>query len=236
MFCPKCGNQIPDGAAFCPKCGNKFANKPAPAPAAHAAAPAKPATAKKAAPAPAPSPAPKQAAPAAAAQKSSFNAMTVIPLILGVIALILAFQPWFSPSSSDLQASQYISNGANNLSSFFGGDSTAGEVYRLKSAYTMMEIGDYGKALSAYGQSGGEIFGMLPFVWAVPVIISVIGLIMSVVQKKVAVARIGFALLAVISAFAAFVSLQVSGPIFPGLCCIVSIATFVTVGMAKKEA
>lgn len=24
MFCPKCGNQVPDGAVFCGKCGNKF--------------------------------------------------------------------------------------------------------------------------------------------------------------------------------------------------------------------
>ena len=23
MFCPKCGNQLNDGAAFCPKCGTK---------------------------------------------------------------------------------------------------------------------------------------------------------------------------------------------------------------------
>lgn len=31
MFCPKCGEKIPDGVAFCPKCGNKFANQSAPA-------------------------------------------------------------------------------------------------------------------------------------------------------------------------------------------------------------
>ena len=24
MFCPKCGNQVPDGAAFCNACGNKL--------------------------------------------------------------------------------------------------------------------------------------------------------------------------------------------------------------------
>ena len=24
MFCPKCGNQVPDEARFCPKCGNRF--------------------------------------------------------------------------------------------------------------------------------------------------------------------------------------------------------------------
>lgn len=28
MFCPKCGNQLPDGAAFCSQCGNKIAETP----------------------------------------------------------------------------------------------------------------------------------------------------------------------------------------------------------------
>ena len=26
MFCPKCGNQLPDGSAFCGKCGAKLEN------------------------------------------------------------------------------------------------------------------------------------------------------------------------------------------------------------------
>lgn len=25
MFCPKCGNEIKEGASFCPKCGTKVA-------------------------------------------------------------------------------------------------------------------------------------------------------------------------------------------------------------------
>lgn len=29
MFCPSCGNQVPDGTTFCPKCGNQLG---APAP------------------------------------------------------------------------------------------------------------------------------------------------------------------------------------------------------------
>ena len=31
MFCPKCGNQIPDGSKFCPKCGSQLGQAPAPA-------------------------------------------------------------------------------------------------------------------------------------------------------------------------------------------------------------
>ena len=241
MFCPKCGNKIPDGAAFCPKCGAKFAAKTAPAaaPAAKTVKPSKPAPAARTADPSAksanPSAAKSHTAPSGGGAGMSFDAGAIVPLVVGVIAIILAFMPWFSPSASDLQASQYISDGANNISSFFGGDSTVGEAYRLKSTYTMLEIGDYGKALTAYGQSDGEVFGMLTYVWAVPVILSVIGLIMTVVQKKVAVARIGFTLLAIAAAFAAIVSMRVSGPIYPALCCIASIATVVTAGGAKKE-
>ena len=33
MFCPKCGNQVPDGAAFCNACGNKLEAQAAPQPA-----------------------------------------------------------------------------------------------------------------------------------------------------------------------------------------------------------
>ena len=42
MFCPKCGNQVPDNAKFCPACGNQFAAAPAPAPRPVAGNPAQP--------------------------------------------------------------------------------------------------------------------------------------------------------------------------------------------------
>ncbi len=230
MFCPKCGEKIPDGIAFCPKCGNKLANQPTPAkPAATCEeTPVKKPTAHAAAPSP--------AKPAISAPSVSLNTNAIVPLVIGVIALILAFMPWFSPTASDLQTSQYISNGANNLSSFFGGDSTAGEAYRLKSTYTMMEMGDYADTMTAYGSSGGDFYSSLTYVWAVPVIVSVIGLIMAFMQKKIAVARIGFVLLAAIAAFMAYASKQYSGPIYPLLCCIASIATVVMLGSIKKEA
>ena len=36
IFCPKCGNQLPDGATSCSSCGTSFAAQPQPAPAAAA--------------------------------------------------------------------------------------------------------------------------------------------------------------------------------------------------------
>lgn len=232
MYCPKCGEKIPDGVAFCPKCGNKLATEPSPVrPAAtREAAPAKMPAAHAAAPSP--------AKPAINAPSVSLNTNAIVPLVIGVIALILAFMPWFSPSSSDYQTSQYISDGANNLSSFFGGDSAAGEAYRLKSSYTMLEMGDYADTMAAYGSSSSSIgdVNMLTYTWAIPVIVSVIGLIMAFLQKKVSIARIGFTLLALVAAMMAWMSTTCSGPIYPLLCCIASIATVAMLGSINKEA
>lgn len=232
MFCPKCGEKIPDGVAFCPKCGNKLASQPAPA---------KPAAAREEAPVKTPAAhaaTPSPAKPAISVPSVSLNTNAIVPLVIGVIALILAFMPWFSPSPDDFQTSQYISDGANNLSSFFGGDSTAGEAYRLKSSYTMLEMGDYADTMAAYGSSSSSIgdVNMMVYTWAIPVIVSVIGLILAFLQKKVSIARIGFTLLALVAAIMAWMSTTCSGPIYPALCCIASIATVVTLGSIKKEA
>ena len=215
MFCPKCGEKIPDGSPFCPKCNHRLSGQPTPAKAAttHAASPA---------------------AVATHSSGLSLDAGVIIPLVLGVIALILAFQPWFSPNPSDLRASQYISSGANGISSFFGGSSSAGEAYRLKSTYTMMEIGDYGKTLTAYGEDEGQLFGLLVYVWAIPVIVSAVGLVMAITKRKIGVASVGFVLLAAVGVIMAYISIQVSGPVFPGLCCVVSIATVISLGMMKR--
>ena len=228
MFCPKCGEKIPDGVAFCPKCGNKFAveSSPTKAVTAHIETPAK---------APTSHAVPNPAKPAISAPSVSLDTNLIVPLVIGVIALILAFMPWFSPSADDFQTSQYISDGANNLSSFFGGDSTAGEAYRLKSSYTMLELGDYADTMSAYGSSGVGDVQMLTICWAIPVIISVIGLIMAFLQKKTLIARIGFALLAIVAAIMALMSMSCSGPIYPALCCIASFATAVILRFFIKE-
>lgn len=228
MFCPKCGEKIPDGIAFCPKCGNKLAveSSPTKAVTAHIETPAK---------APTPHAVPSPAKPAISVPSTSLNTNVIVPLAIGVIALILAFMPWFAPSASDFQTSQYISDGANNLSSFFGGDSAAGEAYRLKSSYTMLELGDYADTMSAYGSSGIGDVQMLTICWAIPVIISVIGLIMAFLQKKTLIARIGFALLAIVAAIMALMSMSCSGPIYPALCCIASFATAVILRFFIKE-
>ncbi|WP_373580450.1 zinc-ribbon domain-containing protein [Collinsella aerofaciens] len=234
MFCPKCGEKIPDGIAFCPKCGNKLAveSNPTKAVTAHIETPAKASTSHAA---------PSPAKPAISVPSTSFNTNVIVPLAIGVIALILAFMPWFAPSASDFQTSQYISDGANNLSSFFGGDSAAGEAYRLKSSYTMLEMGDYADTVAAYnGYSDSEDYDMLTgltfLMWVIPVIVSAIGLVIAFKEKKVAIARIGFLGLVQVAALFAYMSMTSSGPIYPVLCCIASIATIIMIGSVKKAA
>lgn len=87
MFCPKCGEKIPDGIAFCPKCGNKFANQ---------SAPAKPTATREETPVKEPAghaAAPSPAKPAISVPSASLNTNVIVPLAIGVIALILAFMP-----------------------------------------------------------------------------------------------------------------------------------------------
>lgn len=233
MFCPKCGEKIPDGIAFCPKCGNKLAveSSPTKAVTAHIETPAK---------APTSYAVPGPAKPAISVPSTSLNTNVIVPLAIGVIAIILAFMPWFSLSASDFQSSQYISDGANNLSSFFGGDSAAGEVYRLKSSYTILESGDFLRTAEAYGSSnielGKMVIGWVTLMWAIPVIVSAIGLVIAFKEKKVAIARIGFLGLFEIALIFAYVSMNSSGPIYPALCCAASIATIIMIGSVKKAA
>ena len=102
----------------------------------------------------------------------------------------------------------------------------------------MLEMGDYADTMAAYGSSSSSIgdVNMLTYTWAIPVIVSVIGLIMAFLQKKVSIARIGFTLLALVAAMMAWMSTTCSGPIYPLLCCIASITTVVTLSSIKKEA
>lgn len=70
MFCSKCGNQLPDGAAFCPQCGSKLSEELAAAPTS-----AEPQ---------------KSEADSAAPEKPKKKKSKKLPIILGVAAVAIA--------------------------------------------------------------------------------------------------------------------------------------------------
>lgn len=222
MFCPKCGTQLPDGAKFCGNCGAQLAPVPsAPAStAAHAAATT--AQSKNVARHVVPVP------------TGSIDAKMLIILVLGIAALVFAFQPWIPVSSSDYQASNLISQGASALGGLFGGTGNEGAGLALKSAYSMFEIPDYVRVYQQYGYSAGMQVGsaitiMLP-IWIGCVAVSVLGLVLLAVRGNRVVAIIGFVALALLAGFFSFMIMSVSGGLMgPVLCCVLSVATIVAV-------
>ena len=66
MFCPNCGNQLPDGAAFCAKCGNQLRTNATPI----------------------------NTASASVGKKSSFTPLGILARICAVVAGIAMFMPW----------------------------------------------------------------------------------------------------------------------------------------------
>ena len=92
MFCPKCGNQIADGAKFCPKCGNAIAAAPV------AATPVQPA------PQTASAASPVASAPA----HSAFDITRIVPAIPAVLAMVFACMPWIIVDQSVVSASNFV--------------------------------------------------------------------------------------------------------------------------------
>lgn len=86
MFCPKCGNQIPDGSKFCPKCGSQLGQAPAPA--------AAPATQ----PAASPYVAPVRATPGT-------DALKIGRIVAAAVAIIAFFLPIVSFGAFGISAS-----------------------------------------------------------------------------------------------------------------------------------
>lgn len=153
MFCPGCGAKIDDGARFCPVCGQQI--QAATAAPAHAAAPAQPQHASQPAPTaqPAPAfaaaPAMHAAAPASVAQPA-LSITRIIPCALAIIAIILSFMPWFSVSSTVVQASSYASQGANFLSQLAGQSTDYSSSLGFDDNYNVWGLGKAGEVAVTY--------------------------------------------------------------------------------------
>lgn len=143
MFCPKCGNRLPDGSAFCGKCGTRLA-----APAGAGGRPtAGPTPSKAAVPNAAPS---RPAAPPAAAKAP---ALAVAAAVLAAAAVVLSLLPWLEVDPVVPAASGY----AGGLASLLGaGDGS----FSFDESYAVWALpsfaGAFGDYASLYGALGGE--------------------------------------------------------------------------------
>lgn len=170
MFCPQCGNSIPDGklldgAAFCPKCGNRIEQRSAQRSATMSTSGSR-------------------SGVRVGGQKSSlssnvgFTPYQIAILILGALALLFAFLPWFESSSSLLTAGNF----GNALGQF--GSAVTGKNYNVSSfseSYSVFSfiglLNDLSFYSSSLAQRCGDIFIFAFLGWLVAVVVLAAGII-----------------------------------------------------------
>lgn len=164
MFCPKCGENLPDNAAFCGNCGNKIEARKAPA-----ATPKSPRVTGGS----------PKAAPVAA---GGLSALKIAAMAVAAIAVVFAFLPWFE-SSTTLQNIGAIGNGIGQF-----GSAITGKNYHIASFdETYSVIGFLGLAgdLSQYSSSTPAPIFIIAFIaWLVGVILTVIGVIVMLATSR----------------------------------------------------
>lgn len=149
MFCPKCGNQLPDNASFCGQCGNKIENAPAAANTATTAA----------------APATEVAAGAAGAASSVASSSKLSPIgiaavVIAIVAFLFSLPPWFEVSSLMSGVAGAASGLASGVSSFLGGGSSSFGSMNVDDAYSVWSLVGFSGSLSnmaqAYSSFGGS--------------------------------------------------------------------------------
>lgn len=114
MFCPKCGNQMPDGAAFCPSCGMQMN--------------ATGAQSNAAMPTPTVAPAPAAAPMATAVVENKPRKSKLVPIV-AIAAVLLCLAGVFASGILDgfLGNKTDVNNGGGSSSSQAAGDETSSE-------------------------------------------------------------------------------------------------------------
>lgn len=138
MFCPQCGNQLPDGSAFCGKCGAQLGAAPASAPVAGARGPV-------------------AAAPAAFKAPSAVGAfppLRIAAIAAAAVALLFALMPWFTTSSAAVTASGYASGGAELIAGLTGADVSLPE---FKESYAPFQFGELAATATTYLDAEAQI-------------------------------------------------------------------------------
>lgn len=168
MFCPKCGNSLPDGAAFCGSCGHAF-QEPAKAvaPPAHTAG----------------------VHSRAATSNLNLSGTQILAIVFAVVAVVFALMPWIVPSDTLITAGK----AGSAISSFMtmGNYSTA----NFEDAYTMFALTDFLDDLSSYwgsSRSGGSpTLIIMMGAWAGGLILLIVGAILLLLKKSKALLIIG---------------------------------------------
>ena len=236
MFCPKCGNQIPDGSAFCGKCGNKFEDtrKPTTTPSVPAGT----------------------AASSGAGFALHTNGVGVAAIVLVIIAIITTFMPWFDISSQMSFVGGAASGLTSGLSSLAGGSGGAGNSFDFEDSYavwTLVGLADtfnsYAEFYSAFGGSDARaasaIMGGFSWIclilWIVSMAFAIWGSVCALARGSMGLLRTGCVLLVVTTmVFYVFTGAMSSDTgtanAFPMLCSLLSIAAFVCSFVVKRKA
>lgn len=232
MFCPKCGENLPDGAQFCAKCGNRMQASAAPVtPPAQAAS----ATRIPAAGAGAAIPGPAPAAVAMAKPADAAGVLRIATIAVMALALVFSLLPWFEPSSSikamTNAASSLLQNESVSQITGAVGASTP-SLSAMSDSYAPFQffalggtIGDYARiaqqAMSAMGSLSsniggtsasnaiaitGMVSGIITFVgvlWFIGAILLVVGAIRLFKSSKIGLALAGSIILLIIAGICA---------------------------------
>ena len=179
MFCPKCGENIPDNVAFCGKCGNKIErNTSVPAAAPGMAMPPAPNAQTMVTPPTASQVAAVTTKPA----KSGLSGIAIVALVLAIVAVVFALLPWFVSSST--------LTGLGSAMSMLGGigSGVTGRSYNLPSfddQYSVFGFIGLAQSLGSYGGGSEATLLMITFVgWLIAMLILIIGIIIFAVTPR----------------------------------------------------
>ena len=175
MFCPKCGNQLPDEATFCNKCGNQLQSK---RPEAQATAPAS-AKASVAIP------------KAPSVSMGGFTPVGILARIAAVVAIVAMFMPWL-----EIPGMQSIAKNVAYLGINMSGD----YAYPMYDMSEVTKTLDTLSSSSAYTAIQMAFFAL----WVVALVLLVIGLVRSFIGNKSTGALLPGGIVAAIVAIAWF--------------------------------
>ncbi|MFR8149042.1 zinc ribbon domain-containing protein [Adlercreutzia equolifaciens] len=245
MFCPKCGNQLPDGSAFCGKCGARLGATGAPKASGGGAA-VRAQAQRKVAASKAPS-ARSAASPAGApASATKVPPLAMAAAVLAAAAVVLSLLPWLEVDAAVSAVSGY----AGGFASLLG----AGEgSFSFDESYAVWALpsfaGAFGDYASLYGALGGEGAGAASalvggaawgclLLWLAGAVLLVLGAVrIAKSGRKGALVAGGIvmaACAAVLCGLSALLDGIASATAFPLVCLAASIAAAVCALAAKK--